>query len=116
MDLNGIVAFSGDSVSLPAPKNKLTDNEVLLVWLAAYFLGNKLGLVNSDSLSKDELQSKLWKSSKLTSTRLGEIAKNDFVTKTANDKFRITTLGVIQIQKEVLPRIKKKIGTKTFQR
>jgi hypothetical protein len=43
-DLNGIVTFSEDGASLLAPKNKLTDNEALLVWLTAYYLGHKLGL------------------------------------------------------------------------
>jgi hypothetical protein len=31
------------------------------------------------------------------------------VQKTADDKFRITTFGVIQTQKEVIPKIKAKI-------
>jgi hypothetical protein len=44
-DFKGIVAFSGDGISLLASKNKLTDNEALLIWLTAYFLGSKLGLV-----------------------------------------------------------------------
>lgn len=109
-ELNGIVAFSGDGVSLLAPKNKLTDNDALLVWLAAYFLGHKLGLVNSDSLSKDELQFKLGKNGKITSTRLGELVKNDFVAKTGDEKFRITTFGVVQVQKEVLAKIKSKMS------
>jgi hypothetical protein len=108
-ELNGIVAFSGDGVSLLAPKNKLTDNDVLLVWLVACFLGHKLGLVNSDSLSKDELQFKLGKSGKITSTRLGELVKNDFVVKTIDEKFRITTFGVVKVQKEVLSKIKARI-------
>ena len=108
-ELNGIVVFSGDGVSLLAPKNKLTDNDTLLVWLAAYYLGHKLGLVNSDSLSKDELQFKLGKSGKITSTRLGELVKSGFAVKTFDEKFRITTFGVVQVQKEVLPKIKLRI-------
>jgi hypothetical protein len=82
----------------------------LSVWLAAYFLGHKLSLVNSDSLSKDELQIKLGKSSKITSTRLGKLVKNDFASKTTDEKFKITTFGVVQVQKEVLPKIKSKIN------
>ena len=109
-DLNGIVAFSSDGASLLVPKNKLTDNEALSVWLTAYFLGHKLGLVSSDSLSKEELQAKLGKSGKITSTRLGELVKNDFVAKTADERFRITTFGIVQTQKEVIPRIKSKIN------
>jgi hypothetical protein len=109
-DLNGIVAFSSDGASLLVPKNKLTDNETLSVWLVAYYLGYKLGMVSSDSLSKDELQAKLGKSGKITSTRLGELVKNDVVAKTADERFRITTFGVVQTQKEVIPRIKSKIN------
>ena len=109
-DLNGIVAFSSDGASLLVPKTKLTDNEALSVWLVAYYLGYKLGMVNSDSLSKDELQVKLGKSGKITSTRLGELVKNDVVVKTADERFRITTFGVVQTQKEVIPRIKSKIN------
>ena len=110
-ELNGIVAFSEDGVSLLAPKNKLADNDSLLVWLAAYFLGHKLGLIKSDSLSKDELQFRLGKSGKITSTRLGELVKNDFAAKNTDEKFRITTFGILQVQKEVLPKIKSKIIT-----
>ena len=109
-DLKGIVAFYDNGPNLLAPKNKLTDNEVLLVWLVAYFLGHKLGLVQSDSVSKDELELKLGKSGKITSTRLGELVKNDFAVKIADEKFRITTFGVLQLQKEIIPRIKSKIG------
>ena len=105
-DLNGIVAFSGDGASLLAPKNKLTDNEALLVWLAAYYLGHKLGLINCDSLSKDELQTKLGKSGKITSTRLGELVKTEMVAKDADDRFRVTTFGVTQTQKDVIPKIR----------
>ena len=109
-DLQGIISFSSDGVSLLVPKNKLTDNETLLVWLTAYFLGHKLEMISNDSLSKEDLQTKLGKSGKITSTRLGELVKNDVVAKTAEERFRITTFGVVQTQKEVIPRIKSKIN------
>lgn len=108
-DLNGIVAFSNEGASMLVPKNKLTDNEALSVWLMGQFLGNKLGLLSSDSLSKEELQIKLGKTSKITSTRLGELVKNEVVIKTSDEKYRITAFGVIQVQKDVLPRIKSKL-------
>jgi hypothetical protein len=108
-DLNGIVAYSSDGASLLAPKNKLTDNEALSVWLTAQHLGHKLGVLGSDSLSKEELQTKLGKSGKIVSTRLGELVKNGMFARTADDKFRITTYGVVQTQKEVIPKIRTKI-------
>ena len=40
---------------------------------------------------------------------LGELSKTDLVARTDDDKFRITTFGVVQAQKEILPKIKAKI-------
>ena len=109
-DLSGVAAFSNESANLLVPKNKLTDNEALMIWLTIYYLGCKLGIINSDSLSKDELQTKLGKSGKIVSTRLGELVKNGTVQRTTDEKFKTTTFGVVQTQKEVLPRIKTKIN------
>jgi hypothetical protein len=59
---------------------------------------------------KEELQAKLGKSGKITSTRLGELVKNDLVARTGDDKFKITTFGVVQAQKEILPKVKAKVS------
>jgi hypothetical protein len=107
-DCEGLIAFSPEGPNLLVPKSKLTDNETLSLWLLASYLGHKLGMIESDALSKEELQAKLGKSGKITSTRLGELVKSDVVTKTADDKFRITTFGVVQMQKDTLPKIRAK--------
>jgi hypothetical protein len=107
-DCEGLIAFSSEGANLLVSKSRLTDNKTLSLWLLANYLGHKLGVLEKDELSKDELQAKLGKSGKITSTRLGELVKNDVVTKTADEKFRITTLGVVQMQKEILPKIKAK--------
>ena len=109
-DCEGLMAFSEESVNLLVSKNKLTDNDTLLLWLLAGYLGHRLGTIGSDAFSKEELQAKLGKSSKITSTRLGELVKSDMVAKTADEKFRITTFGVAQMQKDTLPKIKTKIN------
>lgn len=108
-EMDGIAAFSTDGASLLVQKNKLTDNEALLLWLTTSYLGHKLGISNSDVLSKDELQLKLGKSSKITGTRLGELTKNGLVQKTSDEKFRMTAMGVFQTQKEIIPKIKSKM-------
>jgi hypothetical protein len=107
-DCEGLLAFSQEGANLLVPKSKLTDNETLLLWLLASYLGHKLDMIESDALSKEELQAKLGKSSKITSTRLGELIKSDVVAKTADEKFRVTTFGVAQLQKDILPKIKAK--------
>jgi len=107
-DIQGVVAFSSDGPVLLSPKGKLTDNETLSIWLTAQYLGNELGLVKGDDLSKEGLQMRLGKSGKIVSTRLGELVKSGFVTKTGNDKFRITSHGIAQTQKEVLRKVREK--------
>jgi hypothetical protein len=107
-ELEGIVAFSVEGANLLAPKNKLTDNEALSIWLLAQFVGGELGLVAEPALSKEALQAKLGKSGKIVSTRLGELVKNDWVARVGEDKFRISSFGILQVQKEVIPKIKAK--------
>jgi hypothetical protein len=106
----GLVGFSSEEGAfLLISKEKLTDNETLLLWLLAYYIGFRLGFVGEDVVSRDELQAKLGKTAKITSTRLGELVKGGFVAKTAEDRYRITSFGIVQMQKEVIPRIKAKI-------
>jgi len=107
----GLVAFSREGANLLVSKDRLTDNECLLLWLLAGYVGFSLGLVGSDCVSKEELQAKLGKSGKIASTRLGELVKGDVVAKVADDKYRITTFGVVQMQKDVIPKIRAKVGS-----
>jgi len=106
----GLIAFSKEGANLLVSKDRLTDNECLLLWLLAYHVGNSLGFVSESAVSKDELQAKLGKSGKIASTRLSELVKSDMVVKTVDDKYRITTFGLVQMQKDVIPKIKAKVG------
>ena len=59
-------------------------------------------------LTKEELQLKLGKNSKITSTRLGELIREGYVIKTDEGKYKITTLGIKRFQEEILPEIRVK--------
>jgi hypothetical protein len=107
-DCEGLIAFSKDGPSIMVSNAKLTDNETLLMWLLASHLGHELGVLASEVVPKEDLKYRLGKSAKITSTRLGELVKNGSIIKTEGEKFRITTFGTIQMQKEVLPRIRAK--------
>jgi hypothetical protein len=106
-----LIAFSQEGPCVLAPRNKLTDNETLALLLLANHLGQKLGKTKTDGLSKEELQTKLGKDAKIASTRLGELLKSEIAMKTLDEKYRMTTFGLVQMQKEILPRIKAKTGT-----
>lgn len=106
-----IIAFAEEGPYILVPRTKLTDNETLALLLLANYIGFRLGKTKSNGLSKEELQTKLGKDAKITSTRLGELVKNEIATKTTDEKYKITTFGLAQIQKDILPKIKSKIGT-----
>ena len=103
-----LIAFSQEGPCILAPRNKLTDNETLTLLLLANYLGQKLGKTKTDGLPKEELQTKLGKDAKITSTRLGELLKSEIAMKTFDEKYRMTTFGLVQMQKEILPRIRAK--------
>ena len=111
-ECEGLIGFLKEGASLLVSKDRLTDNECLLLWLLAGYVGYGLGLVGSDAVGKEELQAKLGKSGKIVSTRLGELVKSDMVVKLADDKYRITTFAVVQMQKDIIPKIKAKIEVK----
>jgi hypothetical protein len=108
-DCEGLIAFSPEGANLLVNRKRLTDNETLLLWLLASYLGSKLGVMINETISKEELQTKLGKSSKITSTRLGELVKSDMVIKMADEKYKITTFGINQMQVDIIPKVKAKI-------
>lgn len=107
----GSIAFSNEGANILVPQNRLTDNETILLWLLAAYLGNKLGILPTETIEKETLQTKLCKSKKITSTRLGELSKGGYITKTNNGSYKITTSGLAQMEKETLQIIKSKIAT-----
>jgi hypothetical protein len=109
-DCEGVIAFSKEGPNLMIAREKLTDNETLTLWLLANYVGFRLGATKKETVSKEELQIKLGKNPKIASTRLGELVKNEMANKTAEEEYRITTFGIVQMQKETLPKIKARIG------
>jgi len=109
-DSEGIIAFAKEGPCLLVPRNKLTDNETLSLLLLAAYLAHQLGNAETDAVSKEELQARLGKDTKIASTRLGELVKNQTAAKTPEEKYRITTFGLMQMQNDIIPKIKTKIG------
>lgn len=109
-DCEGIIAFSAEGANVLVSRSKLTDNEVLGLLLLAGYVGFQLGKLDSDGFSRDELQARLGKGGKIVSTRLGELVKSELAVKTSDEKYRITTFGVMQMQKEIIPKIKAKMS------
>lgn len=109
-DCKNLIAFTKKAPHLLVSPSSLTDNENLSLQLLAGYVGHRLGILESDTFSKEKLQAKLGKSSKIVSTRLGELVRSEIATKTDDGKYKITAFGVTQMQERILPKIKEKIS------
>lgn len=108
-DCKNVIAVAPEGPVLLVSRNKLTDNETLTMHLLAAYIGNKLGH-SKEVLTKEELQSGLGKSAKITSTRLGELIRDSYAIKTDDGNYKITTLGIRRFQEDALPEIRQKLG------
>jgi hypothetical protein len=109
-ECESVIAFAKEGPYLLVQRSELTDTETLSLLLLAGYVGHQLGRVEKDAVSKEELQARLGKNAKITSTRLGELVKNEIVAKTSDEKYRITTFGLMEMQRDTIPRIKAKMG------
>jgi hypothetical protein len=107
-DCKNVITITSKGPVLLASKQRLTDSENLTLNLLATYIGNKLGLSKS-FLTKEELQTALGKKAKITSTRLGELCREGYATKTDEGNYMITTLGIKRFQEETLPEIREKL-------
>jgi len=109
-ECENIVGVAPEGPYVLVPTKNLTDSETLALNLLAAYIGHKLGVLEKDSLSKEELRLRLGKSAKITSTRLGELCREGVATKNEDGEYRLTTFGIQKIQKELLPKIRARIS------
>ncbi len=100
-DLKDVVAIGPEGPELLMPKEKLTDSETLQFYLLAAYVGYRLGKRPTDAMTKEELQVKLGKNMKITTTRLGELVKQGNVVKTDEGNYRIATIAIKKLQEEL---------------
>jgi len=100
-DSKGVIAIAPEGPELLVPKEKLTDSEVLQHYLLAAYIGFKLGRTTKETVTKEELSSKLGKNMKITATRLGELVKEGSVIKAEDGGYKISTIGIRRLQEEL---------------
>jgi len=100
-DAKDVVAIAPEGPEVLIPKEKLTDSEALQFYLLAAYIAYQMGKRSTDTMTKEELQAKLGKTSKITSTRLGELVKEGSIVKTEDGNYRITTVAVKKLQDEL---------------
>ena len=100
-DFKDAIAIAPEGPEVLIPKEKLTDSENLQFHLLAAYIGYRLGKQSTDAMTKEELQVKLGKNMKITTTRLGELVKQGNVIKTSEGNYRITTIAIKKLQEEL---------------
>ena len=100
-DFKGIIAIAPEGPQLLIPRQKLTDSETLLLNLLAAYISYKIGKLEREWLTREELQAKLGKRMKITSTRLGELTREGMVLKTKDGNYRIATIGIKHLSESV---------------
>ena len=105
-DFRGVIAIAPEGPELLMPKEKLTDSETLQFCLLAAYIGYRLGKLSRETMTKEELQTKLGKTPKTTSARLSELVKEGNVIKTEEGNYKITTKAIKELQQEILPKIR----------
>jgi len=104
-DFKDVVAIAAEGPEVLMPKERLTDSETLKLTLLAAYMGYRLGKLTRETMTKEELAAKLGKNMKITTTRLGELAKQGMVTKTEEGNYKITTIAVTQLQREIQSKV-----------
>jgi len=97
-DFKDVIAIAPEGPELLIGKEKLTDSETLQLYLLAAYVGYKLGKLTRETVTKEELQAKLGKNMKITTTRLGELVKQGYVVRTEDGSFKIATIGIKKLQ------------------
>jgi ubiquinone biosynthesis protein Coq4 len=110
-DIKDLISIAPEGPILLVSREKLADSESLQLHLLATYLGYRLGKLTRDTMTKEELQFRLGKNIKITSTRLGELTKDGLTTKTEEGSYKITTIGIKKLQEETLPKIRAKLKT-----
>jgi len=100
-DSEDVIAIAPEGPELLAPKDKLTDSEVLQYYLLAAYIGSKSGKIVRETMTKEELSTKLGKSMKITATRLGELVKEGRIVKGEDGGYKIATIGMKRLQEEL---------------
>ncbi len=108
-DFKDLIAITPEGPEVLVPKEKLTDSETLQLTLMAAYVGYRLGKLTRETMTKEKLAAKLRKSVKITTTRLGELIKDEHITKTEEGDYKITTIGIKRFQEETLSRIRNKL-------
>jgi hypothetical protein len=110
-DLAGIVTIIPDGPTLP-PDLELSAHEAIGLCLLGAHIGAKLGKLNKDFMSIEELAIFTRKAEKTIRNAIPTMVKLGFIERTEEGEYRITTLGTKEFEDTIIPKLKSIGGEK----
>lgn len=86
---------------ISAPRSKLTDKDQISVLLLGRYFANRLGLVNTDSMTVAEIADKLTIEEKAASARLSELKRERITENVSRGEYRISYVNVERMLDEL---------------
>lgn len=105
-DLQGILRIAEEGPYFISPLKNMTNKDKLLLALLGAYVGHKLGILDEDSLSIDELSAITEVKKKVSYVEASYMIRDRLVKLVEKGKRRLTTIGIDYTKRKVLPKIK----------
>jgi len=103
--LQGTLKIAKEGVLLLIPKERLIGPELICLYLGGTYVGYKLGILEKETMSVDELSQLTGIKKAVVAVRLAELARNRIVASTDSGERRITSIGIEYLRSTILPKI-----------
>jgi len=104
-----ILAITEEGIVILVPIEKLTDRDLILLYLAKSRIAYYLGRSDRDTMFISDLLSETKRSAGTIAGRLSELTYEGIVDRVGKGEYRITTLGLDHFKKEVLYKLKNEV-------
>jgi len=105
-DLEGVLRIAKEGPYFVVPVEHLPNRDKLLLALLGVYVGYKLGILDENSLSIDELCAMTRVRRNVAQVELSYLSRDRLVEITDVGRRKLTTIGVEYIRNEVLPKVK----------
>ena len=105
-DLQGILRIAKEGPYFISSLDNLTNKDRLLLALLGAYVGHKLGILDEDSLTIDELSTITQVKKSVTSVEASNMIRDRLAELIEKGKRRLTTIGIDYTKREVLPKAK----------
>lgn len=106
-DLEGVLRIAKEGPYFTAPIDHLPNRDKLLLALLGLYVGYKLGFLDEESASIDELYAITRVKKNVTQVELSHLSGERLVEAIGTGRRKLTTIGVEYTRREVLPKVKK---------